>query len=93
MFEGVDFTNYSTVTIKTNIPQHENISINVSGVNSTGYLYTAAYHSGSAQTMYFGVCQINTAGYAHNNFSGAYTTPITLSQNIETVNIIEITIE
>ncbi|MBQ1569973.1 MAG: hypothetical protein IIZ78_02520 [Clostridiales bacterium] len=93
VFEGVDFTNYSTVTIKTNIPQHENISLNVSGVNSTGYLYTAAYHSGSAQIMYFGVSQINTAGYAHNNFSGAYITPITLSQNIETVNIIEITIE
>lgn len=92
VFEGVDFTNYSTVTVKTNIPQHETITINVSGINATGYIYLVAYHSGNAQTMYVGVSQINTTGYAANPFSGANET-ITLSQNIGTVNIIEITIE
>lgn len=95
IFESVDFTDYTTVTIKTNIPGYETLQLDVSGATGTGYLYFCnSMSSNVGKIIICGISTIDTTGYSADIYKQANTTRLafTVSSFIG-LHITEITIE
>lgn len=95
IFEAVDFTDYSDVTIKTNIPNYETLHLDVSGATGTGYLYFCnAQSTNTGKIIICGISTINTDGYSADSYKKASTTRLANQVSAFTNSYItEITIE
>lgn len=93
IFEGVDITNYNTITVKTNIPSYETVTLNVSALSGTVYLYIFEYvASASTGYIYVGLSSTNTDGYGQSGSKIMSEDIDTGSVAPSTYNFTEITI-